>query len=78
MCLISESFVIVAFVDVLCHGDLIEKLKLLYKMHVIPGERAGLISRSGDYELHRKEKKDVFELFVSLLHRITSVIFFFI
>lgn len=49
MCLIPEPFVIVAFVDVLCHGDLIEKLKLLYKMHVIPGERAGLISRSGDY-----------------------------
>lgn len=49
VCLISEPFVVVAFVDVLCHGDLIEKLKLLYKMHVIPGERTGLISRSGDY-----------------------------
>uniref|UniRef100_A0A8D3DHP7 TBC1 domain family member 9 n=1 Tax=Scophthalmus maximus TaxID=52904 RepID=A0A8D3DHP7_SCOMX len=25
---------------VLCHGDLIEKLKLFYKMHVLPGESA--------------------------------------
>lgn len=25
---------------VLYHGDLIEKLKILYKMHVMPGERA--------------------------------------
>uniref|UniRef100_A0A8C4NLV3 TBC1 domain family member 9 n=1 Tax=Dicentrarchus labrax TaxID=13489 RepID=A0A8C4NLV3_DICLA len=27
---------------VLCHGDLTEKLKLLYKMHVIPGECASM------------------------------------
>lgn len=33
----SEPLV-VASADVLCHGDLTEKLKLLYKMHVIPGQ----------------------------------------
>lgn len=32
----SEPLVVSA--DILCHGDLTEKLKLLYKMHVIPGE----------------------------------------
>lgn len=49
MCLISEPFAVVALVDVLCHGDLIEKMKLLYKMHVIPGECAELIRRRADY-----------------------------
>lgn len=31
---------LVVLLGVLCHGDLTEKLKLLYKMHVIPGECA--------------------------------------
>ena len=26
------------FPDAACHGDLTEKLKLLYKMHVLPGK----------------------------------------
>lgn len=29
---------LVFFLGVLCHGDLTEKLKLLYKIHVLPGE----------------------------------------
>uniref|UniRef100_A0A3Q3IGR8 TBC1 domain family member 9 n=1 Tax=Monopterus albus TaxID=43700 RepID=A0A3Q3IGR8_MONAL len=31
---------------VLCHGDLTEKLKLLYKMHVIPGECALIVNHT--------------------------------
>lgn len=38
MMMMSLNVAVVA--GVLCHGDLTEKLKLLYKMHVLPGECA--------------------------------------
>lgn len=40
MCLISKACWCV--LGVLYHGDLTEKLKLLYKMHVIPGESTAM------------------------------------
>uniref|UniRef100_A0A665UPU0 TBC1 domain family member 9 n=1 Tax=Echeneis naucrates TaxID=173247 RepID=A0A665UPU0_ECHNA len=45
---------------ILCHGDLTEKLKLLYKMHVLPGECASMqLSnlRKSSLDNHRKLKK---------------------
>lgn len=44
VCVLAQTcpfpLMLVVFLGVLCHGDLTEKLKLLYKMHVIPGECA--------------------------------------
>ena len=71
---------LVVFLGVLCHGDLTEKLKLLYKMHVIPGECAAtrfIVFRELQNKLmeqldYRKEVakcgggKKAFELVVSL------------
>lgn len=40
------------FSGVLYHGDLIEKLKILYKMHVMPGGCAAVSAElKGDLEL---------------------------
>uniref|UniRef100_A0A8C9XPR7 TBC1 domain family member 9 n=1 Tax=Sander lucioperca TaxID=283035 RepID=A0A8C9XPR7_SANLU len=42
---------------VLCHGDLTEKLKLLYKMHVIPGECASMQFVNNTLFVHLTVKK---------------------
>uniref|UniRef100_A0A7N6AWR6 TBC1 domain family member 9 n=1 Tax=Anabas testudineus TaxID=64144 RepID=A0A7N6AWR6_ANATE len=51
---------------VLCHGDLTEKLKLLYKMHVLPGECASIQFRE-ETGIH-VYKKNVLEESLEITH----------
>uniref|UniRef100_A0A8C7ICS6 TBC1 domain family member 9 n=1 Tax=Oncorhynchus kisutch TaxID=8019 RepID=A0A8C7ICS6_ONCKI len=46
--------------SVLCHGDLTEKLKLLYKMHVIPGKCVCTVHRKG--KLHTPDYRHYLRL----------------
>uniref|UniRef100_A0A665UQI6 TBC1 domain family member 9 n=1 Tax=Echeneis naucrates TaxID=173247 RepID=A0A665UQI6_ECHNA len=63
---------------ILCHGDLTEKLKLLYKMHVLPGECASM-----HYIDIKKciavlfDQRDVSDCYLRDFHVIKSLCFFF-